>query len=127
MSPYVDAAEQLAVELFVHDIERSVAFYTDLGFELLRSDGDFALLAWEGVRFMVERRPDLAPKGVAPSMNVRVLVPDVDAVWRKVNERHIPVFASIADRPYGLRDFTIVDPDGFGIRFGTRPTAISGA
>jgi hypothetical protein len=31
------------------------------------------------------------------------------------------VLASIADREYGLRDFTILDPDGFlGIRFGSR-------
>jgi catechol 2,3-dioxygenase-like lactoylglutathione lyase family enzyme len=121
MSPYADAAEQLAVELFVRDVDRSVAFYTDLGFELLRHDGGFALLAWEGVRFMVEQRPELAPVGSIPSMNVRILVPDVDVVWRKVNERGIPVFAPIGYRPYGLRDFTIVDPDGFGVRFGTRP------
>jgi hypothetical protein len=30
------------------------------------------------------------------------------------------VLAPIADRDYGLRDFTIADPDGFGIRFATR-------
>jgi hypothetical protein len=30
------------------------------------------------------------------------------------------VLAPIADREYGLRDFTIADPDGFGVRFGTR-------
>lgn len=127
MSPYVDAAEQLAVELFVRDVDRSVTFYRGLGFELLRRDEGFALLAWEGVRFMVEERPDLAPRGEVPSMNVRILVPDVDAIWRRVNERDIPVFAPIADRAYGLRDFTIVDPDGFGIRFGTRPETFSGA
>ena len=31
-----------------------------------------------------------------------------------------PVLAPIADREYGLRDFTILDPDGFGVRFGAR-------
>jgi hypothetical protein len=25
----------------------------------------------------------------------------------------------VSDRYYGLRDFTIADPDGFGIRFAT--------
>lgn len=30
------------------------------------------------------------------------------------------VLAPISDRYYGLRDFTVADPDGFGIRFGTR-------
>jgi len=32
------------------------------------------------------------------------------------------VIKPIADRYYGLRDFTIADPDGFGLRFGTRLT-----
>jgi hypothetical protein len=26
---------------------------------------------------------------------------------------------AIDDRDYGLRDFTLADPDGFGVRFGT--------
>ena len=30
------------------------------------------------------------------------------------------VLSPIADRVYGLRDFTIIDPDGVGVRFGTR-------
>jgi len=30
------------------------------------------------------------------------------------------VIDPIAERYYGLRDFTIADPDGFGIRFATR-------
>jgi hypothetical protein len=26
----------------------------------------------------------------------------------------------VADRDYGLRDFTVLDPDGFGLRFASR-------
>jgi hypothetical protein len=29
----------------------------------------------------------------------------------------VPVVVPIGDRGYGLRDFTVADPDGFGIRF----------
>jgi hypothetical protein len=32
----------------------------------------------------------------------------------------LTVFAVIANREDGLRDFTIVDPDRVGLRFGTR-------
>jgi uncharacterized glyoxalase superfamily protein PhnB len=53
-------------------------------------------------------------------MNVRVMVPDVDAVWQRVNALGLHVVAPLADRAYHLRDFTIVDPDGFGVRFATR-------
>ena len=48
------------------------------------------------------------------------MVPDVDACWRRAIGMGARVLAPIADREYGLRDFTIADPDGFGVRFGTR-------
>ena len=47
------------------------------------------------------------------------MVPDVDTYWTKINAKGIKVFQEISDRYYGLRDFTILDPDGFGLRFGT--------
>jgi uncharacterized glyoxalase superfamily protein PhnB len=46
------------------------------------------------------------------------MTPDVDAMWRRALDIGARVVAPIADRPYGLRDFTIADPDGFGVRFG---------
>jgi uncharacterized glyoxalase superfamily protein PhnB len=48
------------------------------------------------------------------------MVADVDAWWRRAVGMGARVLAPIADRDYGLRDFTIADPDGFGVRFGTR-------
>ena len=52
-----------------------------------------------------------------PPANVRVMVRDVDACCTLANEIGVRVILPIADRYYGLRDFTIADPDGFGIRF----------
>ena len=31
----------------------------------------------------------------------------------------------LEDRYYGLKDFIIADPDGFGVRFGTRTNALT--
>jgi len=45
------------------------------------------------------------------------MVPDVDDHWRLANEIGARIIAPIADRYYGLRDFIIADPDGFGVRF----------
>jgi catechol 2,3-dioxygenase-like lactoylglutathione lyase family enzyme len=119
-APYVDAREQLVVNLFVRDLGRSVAFYRRLGFELLGEQGRFAALAWEGHWLLLEERdrppaPDAPPQG-----NVRVMVPDVDRYWQLATELGLPVLGPIADRWYGLRDFTVLDPDGFGIRFASR-------
>lgn len=114
-------APELVVEVFVRDLDRSLAFYDGLGFELERRTGGFAVLHWQGRLWFLDERPDLpAPADDVERANVRVMVPDVDAIWRRVRDLGLPVAAPIADRHYGLRDFTVRDPDGFGIRFATR-------
>ena len=52
-----------------------------------------------------------------PVANVRVMVPNVDDCWKVASDVGARVVVPIGDRYYGLRDFTIADPDGFGIRF----------
>jgi uncharacterized glyoxalase superfamily protein PhnB len=48
-----------------------------------------------------------------------VMVPRVDDCWQLARESGARIVVPIADRYYGLRDFTIADPDGFGVRFAT--------
>ena len=118
-APYVPATEQLVVEVYVQSLDRAIAFYRRLGFELLGRKDGFATVAWEGHELFLDERPGHEPPS-SPQANVRVMVPDVDAWWRRAAEMGARVLAPISDRYYGLRDFTIADPDGFGIRFGTR-------
>jgi catechol 2,3-dioxygenase-like lactoylglutathione lyase family enzyme len=125
MSGYVHPTEQLVTEILVRDMKSSADFYRALGFELLRDGGDFMELTWEDHRlFLAElsafhgiRGADLPARPAFPIANVRVMVPNVDDYWRLANEVGAPVIVPIADRYYGLRDFTIADPDGFGVRF----------
>lgn len=125
MTRYVPPEEQLVTEILVRDIKRSTDFYLKLGFKLLREAGDFVELTWEDHRlFLAEpsafhgldqaleiERPHF------PLANVRVMVPDVDQLWKRAQEMKAVVVVPLADRYYGLRDFMISDPDGFGIRF----------
>ena len=120
MPPYVDPTEQLVTEIFVRDIKRSTEFYRRFGFELVRDRGGFVSLAWEGHRLFLDERGDMPPPPVFPQANMRVLVPNVDDYWTLAGEIGATILNPIDDRGYGLRDFTIVDPDGFGVRFGTR-------
>ena len=126
MRRYVDATEQLVTEILVADTRRSIEFYRSLGFELLRDGGDFVELTWEGHRlFLAEasafRHDDAAAAAATPPTfpraSVRVMVPDVDRCWKLANAIRAPIVVPLADRYYGLRDFTIADPDGFGVRF----------
>jgi catechol 2,3-dioxygenase-like lactoylglutathione lyase family enzyme len=128
METYVPPTEQLVAEIVVRNIRASTRFYSQLGFRLLRAESDFVELLWEEHRlFLVERSafPDVEPTmwgtpPVFPFANIRVMVPDVDDYWRRAGEIGARAVQSIGDRAYGLRDFTIVDPDGFGIRFASR-------
>ena len=125
MSGYVPPTEQLVTEIVVRDIKRSASFYRALGFELLRDGGDFMELTWEDHRlFLAELSAfrdfndvGLPARPAFPIANVRVMVPNVDDCWKLANEIGAPVIVPIADRYYGLRDFVIADPDGFGVRF----------
>jgi catechol 2,3-dioxygenase-like lactoylglutathione lyase family enzyme len=125
MTQYVPPTEQLVTEILVRDIRRSTAFYRQLGFELLRDGGDFVELTWEDHRFFLAElsafpevpQPPAPARPVFPRANVRVMVPDVDRPWGLANELGATVVIPIDDRYYGLRDFTIADPDGFGVRF----------
>ncbi len=119
MDRYVDPTEQLVTEIFVRDIAKSTAFYRRLGFELVRDDGDFVELAWEGHRLFLDERAELGPVPDTVQANVRVMVPDVDRYWVLAAEMGARVLAPIADKSYGLRDFAIADPDGFAVRFAT--------
>jgi catechol 2,3-dioxygenase-like lactoylglutathione lyase family enzyme len=118
-TPYAPATEQLVVEVYVRDLDRALAFYRRLGFEMLSRHGGFAAVTWERHRLFLDERPACEPPA-SPQANVRVIVPDVDAWWRRVTDMGARVLAPVADRDYGLRDFTVADPDGFGIRFATR-------
>ncbi len=120
MERYVDSTDHLVTEIFVRDIRQSTEFYRRLGFELVRDDGDFVELTWEGHLLFLDERPDMGPVPDSPQANVRVMVPDVDRFWVLAADMGVRVLAPIGDKYYGLRDFAIADPDGFAVRFATR-------
>jgi len=119
MDVYVNPGEQLVLELYVRDIKKSTQFYMDFGFEMARDDGDFVVLRWEEAQLFLEEVKD-APTPDHPVGNIRIMVPDIDRYWEMAGRLGARVIRPIADKYYGLRDFTIDGPDGIGLRFATR-------
>jgi uncharacterized glyoxalase superfamily protein PhnB len=121
----------LAVELFVQDVDEAARFYADaLGFEVMRVEhGDagqavFAIVALGEavVMFMLDhfyagQRAELDERGAG--IDVRIMVPDADAVYERARAAGLDVMHEIGDRYYGLRDFIVRDPYGFRLRFAT--------
>jgi catechol 2,3-dioxygenase-like lactoylglutathione lyase family enzyme len=125
MTRYVHPTEQLVTEIVVTDVSRSVNFYRSLGFEVSREADNFVELTWEDhliflatpAAFVDAEAAVVPPRPQFPLANVRVMVPDVDRYWRTANDLSMEIVVPIGDRYYGLRDFMIRDPDGFGVRF----------
>ena len=114
MAPTENEAQGV-VEIVGPDLDALLGFYLAIGFELERRTGDFAVVHWQGTRLFLAGNPDAPVSECWRSL--RILVADVNAMWDKANRLQLRIGTVIDDRPYGLRDFVIVDPAGFGLRF----------
>ena len=96
------------------DFNLSKRFYEDLGFELVWSSDDLAYLRHGNSSFLLQ---NFYNKEHASNFMMHLLVQDVEAWWRHVQEQGLSARYGVmteppADRPWGLRDFVIVDPTG---------------
>ncbi len=108
---------QLAVEIFVSNLKESLAFYRAIGFMVERSSQTFAVVRWQESYLFLDERKEYSSFSDLPAANVRVVVDNIEEIWRLVQSRGLIVNTPLMTQSYGLRDFTILDPDGFGIRF----------
>ena len=102
------------------DFALSKKFYQDLGFDLAWSSEDLAYLRHGNATFLLQ---NFYNKGHADNFMMHLLVEDVDSWWRHVQEQGLMATYDVkaeppADRPWGLRDFVIIDPTGVLWRIG---------
>ena len=103
----------------VSDMGRAVAFYERAGFEA-RGWEDGA--GYTFVHYDDESVFDLglAEEGLDARSNrsgCYVIVADVAAWHRRLTEAQLAV-TSLEDKPWGMREFTMTDPDGNSLRIG---------
>lgn len=110
-----ERSAQLAIELRVADLTASIDFYSRAGFVLERRAPGFAALQIDGRYLLLSETPDAAAGPTPP--NLRIAVDDVDAAWARAHALGWTVRHTLADHGYGLRDFTVADPDGHEVRF----------
>jgi uncharacterized glyoxalase superfamily protein PhnB len=102
------------------DFALSLQFYQDLGFELAWSDDDLAYLRHENSSFLLQ---NFYNEQHAANFMMHLLVEDVDAWWHHLQAQGVASKYGIKteppeDRPWGIRDFIIVDPTGVLWRIG---------
>jgi catechol 2,3-dioxygenase-like lactoylglutathione lyase family enzyme len=92
------------------DFALSKRFYQDLGFEIAWSSDDLAYVRHGNASFLLqnfEEPPD--------NFMMHLLVEDVEAWWNHVQAVGLAAKYGVkaeppADRPWGIRDFVLVDP-----------------
>jgi len=114
----------MGVNLLVREVARSVAFLTEvLGFEVVYADADFAVLRHGdqdvilhadhtyAAHPLLALTGDGAVRGVG--VELRLYGIDPDAAEARARARGDTVFAETQDKPHGLRECYLADPDGY--------------
>jgi uncharacterized glyoxalase superfamily protein PhnB len=121
---YAGGLRGFGVDLLVREIARATDFQRAvLGSEVLYEDLDFAALRHGGSQWMLHAdhtfadHPLLALTGDGAlrgvGVELRLYDCDPDAAEARARARGDHVLAPSADKPHGLRECCLVDPDGY--------------
>lgn len=107
--------------LAVKDLKVEADYYLHkLGF-----DRDFTAPGWEFLSFgdfkvmLGECADEMTAEATGNhSWYAHALVENVDEVYQELIDRGAVILSPIADKPWGIRDFTVLTPDGHRIVFG---------
>jgi hypothetical protein len=107
--------------LAVKDLKTANGYFIDkLGF-----DHDFSAPGWEFLSFGIfkvmlgECADEMTAEATGNhSWFAHCLVENVDEVYQELTDRGAKIISPIADKPWNIRDFTVVTPDGHRIVYG---------
>lgn len=102
------------VSILVSDFERSKRFYEEtLGWELGTDEKVVAGFHF-GTGYLVVHKDhrDQEVRRYAGGMHVEVQVDDVDVEYSRLSDAGVRV-SELRDQPWGERNFTFEDPDGY--------------
>jgi lactoylglutathione lyase len=119
----------LRIEIFPNDLGPTVDFYTGvLDFDLVRDESaaEAAYVALErgdvklGAAARPDHRPDRDHRRPPTGVELVLEVDDVEAELDRVRSRGWPIEEQLTLRPWGLRDFRLLDPNGYYLRITQR-------
>lgn len=107
--------------LAVKDLAIEAAYYKEkLGFDL-----DFTAPGWEFLSFgnfkvmLGECADEMTAEATGNhSWYAHVIVENVDEVYEELIDRGAQILSKIEDKPWGIREFSVVTPDGHRIGYG---------
>jgi catechol 2,3-dioxygenase-like lactoylglutathione lyase family enzyme len=104
-------------------VSETIAFYKRLGFEggAHESDSGYAILRRGTIELHFFTHRELVPAESSSGCYIRVL--DVESIYKSFSSSQlprqgIPRMDTLEDKPWGLREFAVVDSDGNLLRIG---------
>jgi catechol 2,3-dioxygenase-like lactoylglutathione lyase family enzyme len=121
----------LRLELFVKDMDKSVAFYVEtLGFEKLKGGSDYIPVRSGSVLIGLGRvdhlpnnhyfNPEIQTGRRGAGVEIVLELEDIQKVYGQVKASGWTILSPLQKRPWGLTDFRIADPDGYYLRITSR-------
>jgi uncharacterized glyoxalase superfamily protein PhnB len=107
---------ELKAFLPAQDFALSKAFYVALGFRLEELGDELAMFEHGAAKFLLH---DSYDRAFAEHLQMHLMVEDVQSWWERARSV-LPTYqlapSDVADQPWGLRDFTFLDPSGVAWR-----------
>jgi catechol 2,3-dioxygenase-like lactoylglutathione lyase family enzyme len=113
--------EKLSPILPARDIAATQAFWHRMGFATIYIDADYLLMKCEGAEVHFFHHPDLDPFSCDHGAYLRPSdINALDAEWAKLDlpTTGIPRLERASDKPWGMRELALIDPNGNLIRAG---------
>jgi catechol 2,3-dioxygenase-like lactoylglutathione lyase family enzyme len=102
-------------DLAVNDIDRSLAFYGQLGFQTVYQDPGFAIVKRDAVALHLNRCPVKATENESAC---RIIVTSIETLYQQCLPMNaIHPNGPLTTKPYGFKEFALVDPSGVLITF----------
>ena len=126
------ASMRVRFELFVREMGVTAAFYTGvMGFDLVRQEPGYASLRRGEVILGLGPISKLPAEGGyftrhisghRRGLGVEIVleVNDLDTYHARILASGYEIFEPLRERPWGLRDFRVVEPDGYYLRITSR-------
>lgn len=121
---YGKSLRGISINLLVYDLKRAVEFQTDvLGAMEVYSDPDFAAMKGFGAEWMLHADHTYSNHPLRGSLNgglargvgveLRLHGCDPDVAQERARARGEIILAEAIDKPHGLREAYLIDPDGY--------------
>lgn len=117
---------EFRLELFVEDLQRSISFFEEvIGLTFHNKTEVSAIIKMENFSLLLTsdnvlkenhyfKKDCLRPKG--KGVEVVILLDNIEQTYQRVLDKNYPVESSLKMQSWGMKDFRIIDPDGYYLR-----------